>query len=104
MRGFSYEDAFALRAWASDMFDSYLPPNDMGSHLIYVKGCRGGVLVQKFDVETGEVLQITRREVWELTSVRGVGSTLTDRMIRENMRRYEQEVAMAALFGTQLHR
>ena len=97
VRGYSYEDTFALRAWMSDSFDPKLPPNQMGQQLAFVQGCRGGVVVQKFDSETRALLPITRREVWEIATVRGEGGALgllSDRMMRENARRREQMAAV----------
>ncbi len=93
VRGFNNEDAFALGAWMSDSFDPKLPPNQMGQQLAFVQGCRGGVVVHKFDSETRALLPITRREVWEIAIVRGEGGALgllSDRMIRKNARRREQ--------------
>jgi hypothetical protein len=69
----------------------------MGQQLAYVEGLRGGVLVQKFDSKTMAVLPITRREVWEIATVRGEGGALgllNDRMMRENARRREMMVAL----------
>ena len=97
VRGYSHEDAFALRAWMSDSFDPQLPPNQMGQQLAFAQGLRGGVVVQKFDSQTRAVLPITRREVWEIAIVRGEGGALgllNDRMMRENARRREMMAAV----------
>lgn len=120
VRGYSHEDAFALRAWTSDSFDPQLPPNQMGQQLTFVTGVRGGVVVQKFDSQTYAVLPITRREVWEIAellqflnvvckvweiaTVRGEGGRLgllNDRMMRENARRREM-MAVLTEFGVQV--
>ena len=49
VRGYSGEDAVALRAWSSDDFAASLPANELGEQLLCAAGCRGGVLVQKFE-------------------------------------------------------
>ena len=92
VRGYSGEDAVALRAWSSDDFNAALPPNVLGEQLLCIAGCRGGVLVQKFRWAGEQPLPLTRREVWEVLTARGVCGALgvlTDRLTRENMRRKE---------------
>jgi hypothetical protein len=95
VRGFSHEDAIALRAWSDDGFDGSLPPNALGEQLLVTPGCRGGVLVQKFAPAAAAgapPLALSRREVFEVAMARGIcGSrgTLTHRLVRENMRRKE---------------
>ena len=92
VRGFSAEDAVALRAWSDDNFAASLAPSALGEQLLCAAGCRGGVLVQKFRPATGAALPLSRREVWEVATARGCCGALgalTGRLVRENMRRRE---------------
>jgi hypothetical protein len=62
VRGYSGEDAVALRAWSSDDFAASLPANELGEQLLCAAGCRGGVLVQKFEWAGQAALPLTRRD------------------------------------------
>ena len=100
VRGFSHEDAIGLRAWASDTFAGSLPPSALGSTLLMTDGCRGGVLLEKFDGTTRAALTLSRREAWEVCIMRGLASSLgmlTPRLTRENTRRREAMTAMKAM-------
>ena len=66
--------------------------------LMLMGDMRGGVLVEKKHL--GVKVPLTRREVWEVVTVRGLYSVLgllTPRQVRDNTRRRESITTMRAM-------
>lgn len=98
--GYGDEDAVTLHAWTEASFATAtsLPVNLLGIQLLVMGDLRGGVLVEKKHL--GVKVPLTRREVWEVVTVRGlygVLGLLTPRSVRENTRRRENITTMRAL-------
>ena len=98
--GYGDEDAVTLQAWAEVSFATAtsLRENFLGMQLMLMGDMRGGVLVEKKHL--GVKVPLTRREVWEVVTVRGLYSVLgllTPRQVRDNTRRRESITTMRAM-------